>query len=202
MNNKYKQYYEEYESKFNIKRWYDIRFNEVLIRLNNFHIENNIYGNILEIGTFLGLSFIPLSLLNKDDEFVICVDTFENYAEKTNVEKIFIDQLLDIRGTLDHIVILKTKSNLILNTINKFTRYRIISIDGGHSYNDTINDLNLSSDIIHDFGIIIVDDYENDEWPEIRIAVNDFLDKNTHLNKNTNFLHHNKLLMYNKKIII
>jgi hypothetical protein len=198
--NNYKEFYYNYEQKFNIEKWYDIRFNNVLYKINEYHNENFIYGNILEIGIFLGLSFLPLSFLIKENELIVGIDTFEDYGNTTETEKKFINNIIDIRKTIERIIIIKNKSENINDKNIKFNflQYRIVSIDGNHTYENTIYDLNLSKSILHKDGVIIVDDYENKDWPEIKIAVDDFCQKNKEINISKKYLENNKAILFYK----
>ena len=57
--------------------------------------------------------------------------------------------------------ILLKPGNLINNNNN--LKYRIISIDGCHTKNATLIDINNSIDNLSDDGIIIIDDYLNND---------------------------------------
>ena len=46
-----------------IAGWFDIKFLEELLKLNEIHEKKNIKGNLLEIGVYQSKSFIPLSFL-------------------------------------------------------------------------------------------------------------------------------------------
>ena len=70
---------DKYKDNFKyIKGWLDVRFLEELFNLNEVHEQNNIKGNILEIGVYFGKTFIPLSFLLKDNEAIIGIDCFED----------------------------------------------------------------------------------------------------------------------------
>ena len=58
-------------------------------------------------------------------------------------------------------------------------RFRFAHVDGGHSYETALSDLELCAGHMIAGGIIAVDDYENYAWPEVTPAVNEFLKRRT-----------------------
>jgi hypothetical protein len=163
--------------------WYSIKFNKYLERIDTFQKHNNIRGNILEIGVFRGLSFIPLRTLLKNDECIVAIDLFDTYFNHELSKDMFIKNVIKVFDNLDNtIIITENSTNLSPNSlrINHY-QYRIISVDGGHDYSTVINDLNLSMNILNDEGIIIVDDYNNTNWPEVKSGTDKFLEDNRHM---------------------
>ena len=57
-------------------------------------------------------------------------------------------------------------------------KYRIISIDGCHTKDATLIDLKNAVDILTDDGIIIIDDYFNNDWPGVKFGVDIYLSNN------------------------
>jgi hypothetical protein len=57
-------------------------------------------------------------------------------------------------------------------------KYRIISIDGCHTKNATLSDLQNAVKILSDDGFIILDDYFNPDWPGVKAGVDVFLGDN------------------------
>ena len=143
--------------------------------LNDIHQQNNIKGNILEIGVFFGKTLIPLSFLLKDNERIVGVDCFQDQKvnvsqsgsvcnEKRvelNIRKIYLDKTKHLNFKL-----IKSDSRVLnpqdyINFTDNELLYRIIHIDGGHDENTCSIDLNNSANIICKNGYIIIDDYKN-----------------------------------------
>ena len=52
---------------------------------------------------------------------------------------------------------------------------RIFSVDGGHTPTHVINDVALAGSVLSDRGIVVVDDFENKNWPGVRQGLDDYL---------------------------
>ena len=167
---------DKYKDNFKyIKGWLDVRFLEELFNLNEVHEQNNIKGNILEIGVYFGKTFIPLSFLLKENERIVGIDCFEDQKINTsqsgttcsqkrverNIQKIYLQEKKDLNFKLikSDSRILKPKDYFDF-TDNELS-YRIIHIDGGHDENTCSIDLNNSANILCKYGYIIIDDYQN-----------------------------------------
>ena len=202
---RYERFFHSYKTIYNLDPWYDIKFNEALWKIDSFFSKNNILGNILEIGVFRGLSFIPLRMLLKDTEEAVAVDIFDKYYNHELDDEIFKNNVISIFDNLDHIHIIKDSTKNLDKknfALKNELQYRIISVDGGHMYDDVITDLTLAKDILHKDGVVIIDDYLNSSWPEVKIGVDDFLKKNEDIRTHRQYLHHNKLLLtFNKSVI-
>ena len=167
---------DKYKDNFKyIKGWLDVRFLEELFNLNEVHEQNNIKGNILEIGVYFGKTFIPLSFLLKDNEAIIGIDCFEdqeiNISQsgmkcsqrlvKHNIKKIYFDEIKHLNFKLIKSDSTTLNANNYINFTNNTLLYRIIYIDGGHDENTCSIDLNNSANILCKYGYIIIDDYQN-----------------------------------------
>ena len=76
-----------------------------------------------------------------------------------------------------NVILYKGNSNQVLrNFVHKNINY--IIIDGGHSYETVIEDLNLSAKILSPQGIIMCDDYIHNQAPGVKMAVDEFVKKN------------------------
>ena len=51
-------------------------------------------------------------------------------------------------------------------------------IDGDHSYNGVIKDIEMYVPLVRKDGIIVFDNYDCKAWPQVKPAVDDFLSKN------------------------
>lgn len=149
----------------------------------------DITGNIGEIGVHHGKLFILLYLLRNNNEKAIAIDVFENQV--LNVDKsgrgdkeIFLANIKKHAKKIHNLHIIEKSSDEITDrdilelSMGKF---RLFSIDGGHTAELTLNDLIISKDIICNGGIVILDDYFNENWPGVSVGTNQFIHNNNEL---------------------
>jgi len=101
--------------------------------------------NILEIGTFEGMSFIFFEKYLKINK-IFCIDVVENNNFKINREQ--FKNFKFFNTTSDEFF----KKNLNIN-------FDIIYVDGSHKATDVFNDLINSHKILNNKGILIIDDF-------------------------------------------
>src|SRR5258708_20065236 len=63
-------------------------------------------------------------------------------------------------------------------TLFRSGRCRLLSIDGGHTAECTLNDLRLAEHVVTDFGVVILDDYFNPSWPDVTTGAAQFFGDN------------------------
>jgi hypothetical protein len=196
--------------------WLDISDIDGFKALNSVHEQNNIKGNLLEIGVYNGKTFIPLSFFLKENERIVGVDCFQdqkvNISQsgdicspkrvENNIQKVYLQekQHLNFKLIKSDSRILKPKDYLDF-TDNELS-YRIIHIDGGHDENTCSIDLNNSANIICKNGYIIIDDYQNNTIYEhiespFGVGVTKAVDKFLLQNKNFEIVK-----KFNNKLII
>jgi cephalosporin hydroxylase len=149
--------------------------------LAQFHQANQIQGNILEIGVHHGKFLIPLALMAQPGEIAVGIDIFED--QNKNID---FSGLGSHGKTADNIkrygnpsvpVKLIRKDSLSmtvkdrLDLLSESGAFRLISIDGGHTCEHTVNDLLIAQDILQSGGIVILDDYYNMHWPGVHEGV-------------------------------
>ena len=141
-------------------------------------------GGCCEIGVHHGKLFILLNSIVDPNEKSYAIDVFEN--QELNIDnsgqgsKTIFRKNLDLydahKGT--NVEIIQgdsTDSALKLESIIKPGSMRIISIDGGHTAEHTINDLNLAIHMLSNQGIVIIDDILNPYWLGVIEGVTHFL---------------------------
>ena len=133
--------------------------------LNN--LEINKTGGCLEIGVHHGKLYI---LLNS-----VIDSKFSSYAVD-----IFSNQDLNIDGSGNGSLEIFKKNLMLFGLMLKkrigVGSMRFISIDGGHTAEHTINDLKISSELISNEGVVILDDILNHHWLGVIEGVVKFLD--------------------------
>jgi len=140
--------------------------------LNNIHSKNNIIGNIVEIGVYKGKSFSFLSHLTKQNETLFGYDTFpEDYYESSKLA-------LEKYGASVKYELIKADTSELNDDDIKAKidgkLIRILHIDAGHEYHEVFHSLLSFSPYVVDAGIIVMDDYQDPEFPGIEAAVLDF----------------------------
>jgi Methyltransferase domain len=141
--------------------------------LSRIQTARGINGSVAEIGVHMGRLFILLKLLTQDTEQAIAIDVFgdqhlntdrsgfgdqdrflHNVAEHTSMQRLVVLQ----RSSLE------VEANDILRRVG---RCRLFSIDGGHTEDCTLNDLTLAEGALEEDGVAILDDYFNENWPDV-----------------------------------
>lgn len=128
--------------------------------------------NVLEIGTWHGRSGVIFSSYvndNKGTYWGIEPDPTRAGITETNCKKYCPDgQVVVERNISDY-------SDLKKNNIPWMD---IVHIDGEHSYTAVFNDLNLARKLLFNDGVIILDDFYFDMYPQITQATYKWLDMN------------------------
>ncbi len=148
----------------------------------------------LEIGSFEGRSAVWLleNLLTGPGTHLTCIDTFildDEFREIIDRMKLEIPQNLDIEARFDHniaaagaekrVTKLKGSSTEMLRTL-PLDRFDLIYIDGSHTARNVLTDAVLCWDLLKRDGILILDDYRWNVFPEDglkspRIAIDAFM---------------------------
>jgi len=154
-----------------LKGWLEPRAINLFEHLGIVHARNNINGDILEIGTYHGKSTCALGQLLVDKEVLHAVDTFVGYNRK----EFFLDDFKSNwnRFVTRNIEIHKCKSDEL--DFEESKKFRIIHIDGDHSFECTFKDLILANRHLEKTGVIIIDDFLNQDWLGVNQALNRFL---------------------------
>jgi predicted O-methyltransferase YrrM len=142
-----------------------------------------IRGDLFEIGSYHGRSTALMARFLKEKERIVICDAFEHetsepYRQKPSPE-ILLSNLIRMNNGLDRekIVIHNClSSDLSLNANEEF---RFVHLDGGHSEAQVYFDLMLSSKHLHSKGIIVVDDYHHESFPEVSQGTDRFLRENS-----------------------
>lgn len=123
---------------------------------------------ILEIGSFEGRSatWISDNLLDHDESFLTCIDTFEGSNEHLNKKitsslyETFKYNITQSKNSKKIKTIVGDSHAALPKLIELNQKYDIIYVDGGHSFEDVIQDGRDAYKLIKDDGVIIFDDYK------------------------------------------
>ena len=77
----------------------------------------------------------------------------------------------------NNVHLIKGNSNKVLKKID-MSKIDYVFIDGGHEYNTVLNDLNCCMDVIKNSGTILCDDYDLQQAPGVKKAIDEFVNKN------------------------
>lgn len=132
---------------------------------------DNIKGDIIELGVFTGKS----------------AGIFNNYVGEGETLKL-VDMNMQYDTINQNIKKLSDKTPLVewhnemTWCINSFPQgqAKFIHIDAGHSYDNCWNDLNMSLPLLNDNGIIAVDDFFMDIYPQVTEATYNFVGDPNH----------------------
>jgi hypothetical protein len=136
----------------------------------------------MEIGVHHGQMFLALNLLVSSSNKSYALDVFSR--QDLNIDKsgegdldIFKKniELYDVHGGSNVIIIEGDSTDP--ETTSSIQRCSYISIDGGHTLEVVLNDLEIASKLVTNDGFVIVDDYMNHGWPSVTDAIFRFMAK-------------------------
>lgn len=153
-----------------IEGWFNPESQAIWDCLLSFQAEKGIKGNMLEIGVYHGKSAALSALHAQKGETCLFVDPgLDQDAEK---------MLQDVGAGEAEVV--RSRSDF-LNApgfLSKWSKsHRWIHIDGEHSGMAVSNDLEIADQLLHQNGIVSVDDFMSDAYPQITLAVYRYLDR-------------------------
>jgi|SRR6185312_987965 len=155
-------------------------------RLFDFFLETQrlagIAGSMAEIGVHHGRSFFLLARARHDGEQALAVDVFEDDAIYKDPQGFgrgirFRQNCRRLGVALaDNEIYAGLSTTLDAAEIaRRVGPVRFFSVDGGHRYDDVAYDMRLAAEALHPRGIIVADDYMNAQWPEVSLALADWL---------------------------
>lgn len=160
-----------------IDGWFLKEAAEFFLWVDYIQKNNDISGNLFEIGTYQGKSAILLAIMadTNKEKFAIC-DNFDNKKNKIPVKQLFLKNLKSFFKDLSFTEIYSKESSQLNQ--EECNNIRFFHIDGGHSAEETYQDLQLASKSIIEGGIIAVDDLFNEFWPGVMEGIYKFLTSN------------------------
>lgn len=134
-----------------------------------------VHGPVGEIGVHHGKLFILLHLLNSADERAVGWDLFQRQDENLDNSgrgdlECFRNNVMRHCGSLQRVHAVTANSSELtaadlLRTLGRPAR--LLSIDGGHTAEQTMHDARIVQPCMTDGGIVILDDYFNEAWPGV-----------------------------------
>lgn len=160
-----------------VQGWCDPRTLGILAELSDLQDEAGVSGGSAEIGVYHGKLLIALHLLRSPGTRTLAIDLFEH--QDLNLDRSGSGDSSQVRRNLeancpdpDSIEIMARDSldlgdDDILAILQRHGRFRLFSVDGGHTVANAVNDLRLADRLTTAGGIVVVDDYYNQDWPGV-----------------------------------
>ena len=137
-----------------------------------------ISGNIGEIGVWYGFASGLSAVHLQADEELFLIDKYLRKQEVAdNIAKTSGKKIEAINWIQADSISVRKKEKLK----DYFDSFRWFHVDGEHSYDGVMSDLELALQCVHQGGIIVVDDFFNISSASITEAVFHFLDRYKHL---------------------
>ncbi len=167
--------------------WFAPEAAQIISTINDLQNDEAISGDFCEIGLHHGRIFGLFTHLAKSDEELVGIDLFELQEQNVDLSgcgsKAIVENTIAKYGnssTTSHLITADsttlTKEDIVLH--NKF---RLFSIDGGHTADITYSDLVLAVSTICEGGVIVIDDYFNEAWPGVSEGVIRYMNENGNL---------------------
>jgi Methyltransferase domain len=160
-----------------IEGWVGDRIFHIVDFIKLYHEQQNIHGDIAEIGVHHGKLFVILAAVARSDEMCIAVDLFEN--QRLNVDSsgngsknVFESHIrTHFPELLDRVRIVACDSMSITPSTAsaKLSErgIRLFSIDGGHTIAHVVNDLSIAQEVLVSSGVVLLDDFLGPMWPSV-----------------------------------
>jgi hypothetical protein len=160
-----------------VQGWCDPRTLSILADLSELQAEAGVTGGSAEIGVYHGKLLIALHLLRSPGTRTLAIDLFEN--QDLNLDHSGSGDSSQLRRNLEancpdpDAVELMARDSLglgdddVLEILQRHGRSRWFSVDGGHTVGHAVNDLRLAERLTAPGGIVVLDDYYNQDWPGV-----------------------------------
>jgi hypothetical protein len=165
-----------------VEGWLDPFSAEVIAAIAAEQRERGLHGGLAEIGVHHGKLFLVLELSREEKERSLAVDLF--HLQSMNVDKSGRGSLPRLQSNLEQFgfgsegVFTLARSSLEVqpkDIIERVGQVRLFSIDGSHTEEATINDLQLAEATLTADGVAIIDDYFNAQFPAVSVGTVRFL---------------------------
>lgn len=154
---------------------YSARFIDDLASLQ---LDSGVQGAVGEIGVHHGKLFILMALARQPGEKGIAIDVFDDQhlnldSSGAGDRAIFEDNLRRWVSDTGDVTILQRSSFDVTpgDILDSVGPLRLASIDGGHTEDCVVNDFGLIESVLAPKGVVILDDYFNEYWPDVASGV-------------------------------
>lgn len=136
---------------------------------------SQIVGNVCEVGVYKGKSLALLGMLTRESETVFAFDAFPNdWLQQTQ------QAMAELCPWAKRVQYVKgNTADYTLTLLNERiqSKVRFLHIDAGHEYHEVLHALYLFAPYVAADGIIIMDDYQDREFPGVAAATLDFCEQ-------------------------
>lgn len=149
--------------------WLEVSTAVYLASLQALQREAGLAGDVCEIGVHHGKSFLSLTLGLPDGDRALAIDVFgdqtSNLDRSGRGDQVVFERHLDTRGVRDTVDVVAA-SSLAPEAAAALDgrRFRLFSVDGGHTAEATRNDLELAERSVTAGGLVLLDDVLNPHW--------------------------------------
>ncbi len=166
-----------------IAGWLDPYTAEFIAAISTVQSRAGLRGAVGEIGVHHGKLFVLLCLLLAADEAAFAIDVFDAQDLNTDGSGRGDRDILEdnirywARESMPRITFI-TKSSLVVGPQEIAQRcgpVRLASIDGGHTAECVYNDLKLIESTTAEYGVAVLDDYFNADWPDVSTGTADYM---------------------------
>jgi Methyltransferase domain len=153
-----------------------------VIAFGKWQDENNILGDVAEIGVHHGKFFVLLANLRRQHERAFAVDVFDDQhlnpdnSGRGDLVK-FKEHLRSYTDEIGITIIAKDSQALTRGDFYRSRRgnVRLFSVDGSHTADHTASDLATAAQLLAAQGLIILDDFYNPDWPGVQEGFHRYL---------------------------
>ena len=134
----------------------------------SFHVP----GDICEVDVYKGKSLVLFGMVARDNETLYALDAYpEDYLEAAQqAMSLFCPWPMSVK------FVKGDTSQYTTDQLRELfpSKVRFLHVDAGHEYHEVLHTLYLLAPHVHAEGIIIMDDYQDREFPGVAAAVLDF----------------------------
>lgn len=142
---------------------------------------NVVQGGACEIGVHHGRYFLALLACTDPGQKSLAMDIFED--QSLNVDHSgrgsktkFLENLKKYSKHSEDVSVVQADSltmnvKKVADLSEQFEPFRFFSVDGGHTVVHALNDILIAQDLIANGGIVVVDDYFQQDWPTVTEGV-------------------------------
>jgi len=158
----------------------------LFVAIDDMQTSRGITGDLLEIGVFQGRCAILMGCLARPGERLVVCDLFEDMAgidEENKAERLYNSELHELpvpaRADFERCYLryheslpeIHQRPSSELDQVLPAGSFRIVHVDGGHTYNVAKRDLETARHLLGPGGIVIFDDWSNSQAPGIALAI-------------------------------
>jgi hypothetical protein len=163
-----------------IDGWFSSEAAQLFGLLDAVQARAGVLGDLFEIGVHHGRSAVLLCHMARAGESVRVCDVFgaqsDNVSRSGRGDRSVFEQNIAARAPDFDALEIFEKRSAQLTREEIGGPYRFFHIDGGHLTEEALTDLHLAADVLHDAGVIVLDDPFRCEWPGVTEAFVQFLD--------------------------